>query len=188
MHNWIHSTQPSLYFNCGTNDTATAINAFFRGGEWSGKTGMVALRFVLAGARIGYAAVVMSRNTFPDSTGTIDADYLAIWMMGIDQPFHGAIDPGSTSGLRVSDAVMRGCEVVAAANSVAGMSLWVREANAPARRLYLRNGFFEDQRGVFKDRRGIEMLEMRKTLALRPQARSPRRRCLSQEATSFRSG
>lgn len=158
---------PALaYFDCGTDDTALAINGFFRGGMWTKHIGMVALRFVVAGARIGYAAVVMSRNSYPDSTGSHDADYLAIWMMGVDQAFHGAGDPGSSSGSRLSDAVMRGCEQVATANSAAGMSLWVRQANAPARRLYSRNGFFEDPRGTFHDRRGIEMLEMRKTLVL----------------------
>lgn len=157
---------PALaYFDCGTDATALAISAFFRGGNWVKHKGMVALRFVVGSARIGYAAVVMSRNPYPDSTGNQKAAYLAIWMMGLDQAFHGTGDPGSSSGSKLSDAVMRGCEVVAAANSAAGMSLWVREGNAPARRLYSRNGFFVDPRGVFQDHRGIDMLEMRKTLA-----------------------
>lgn len=157
---------PALaHFDCGTDATALAINAFFRGGKWVMQKRMVALRFVVSGARLGYAAVRMSRQPYPDSIGSQEADYLAIWMMGVDQAFQGAADPGSSSGSKLSDAVMKGCELVAAVNSAAGMSLWVREANAPARRLYSRNGFFEDPRGIFQDKRGINMLEMRKNLA-----------------------
>jgi ribosomal protein S18 acetylase RimI-like enzyme len=153
-----------LFFDCGSDDTATAINAFFRTGKWATQPGMVALRFSLSGARIGYAAVRMSTLPHPDSSGHAREDYLAIWMMGVDRPFQGATDPGSIAGYHISDAVMRACESVALANGAAGMSLWVREANRRAQALYGRNGFAVDPRGVFSDRRGINMLEMRKLL------------------------
>lgn len=49
---------PALaHFDCGTDATALAINAFFRGGKWVMQKRMVALRFVVSGARLGYAAV-----------------------------------------------------------------------------------------------------------------------------------
>ena len=151
------------YFDCGHDDTAVSINTFFRQGKWTRNTGVVALRFLLGGARIGYAAVKLSRQPFPwhGSTGS-EVDYLAIWMMGLDRGSQGMADPGSTTGKRLADALLAGLQSVAEANSTFGMSLWVRQENARAQAVYGRNGFEVDPRGVFQDSRGIAMLEMRK--------------------------
>lgn len=156
-------TDPALaFFDCGTGDTADAINRFFRTGAWASQPQLVALRFVLHGARIGYAAVRLSEQPYPDSQGATTATYLALWMMGLDLAFQGSVDPGSSTKGRLVDSILRGVESVAHANSTAGISLWVREANSRARTVYARNGFIEDPRGVFLGRNGVPMLEMRR--------------------------
>jgi ribosomal protein S18 acetylase RimI-like enzyme len=157
---------PALrFFDCGDDDTALAINAFFQQGKWTRIADMVALRFVMSGARFGYAAVVLTQTPHPDSTGAAVEEYLAIWMLGVDRAFHGTPDPGSSTGARLADAVMKGCQAVALSNAAAGIILHVRDANLRAQALYRRNGFTVDPRGPFADRRGITMLEMRKLLA-----------------------
>ena len=144
------------------------VDDYFRTREWfnvgRGKAAPPTYSFLSEdGERVGYAAVAFRENPHPNDASPRTAKYLVVYVVGVDQNFQGAKHPetGQTYAVMIFKTLTRfardrgGC---------AGLSLWVRTANARAIAFYEKIGFEPDEGGPVARDDGAPHLTMRKVL------------------------
>jgi ribosomal protein S18 acetylase RimI-like enzyme len=152
-------------FDSGSTESAMAINAFIRGAKWLQFSGAVALRFEMVGEVCAFAVVRLTRENHPAPGAPDRAPYLSIYALGVQVEFQGLnIQPGGNRRT-VADVVLETCEAIARQEGAAGLRLLVRPNNAAAIRLYERHRLVVEPGGPLQDRRGVQLVAMRKVLA-----------------------
>jgi ribosomal protein S18 acetylase RimI-like enzyme len=148
-------------FDAGSEPWSTNVTAYFVGRKWVARD-RTCYQFSADGLVIGYAAVAVAPCSHPDDSASASADYLIIFMMGVDAQFRGAINP--VSGATYYESIMAELAVIAVKEpGCAGLYLRVDQLNERAIRAYRRSGFITDASpaGV-KTAKGRTFLTMRK--------------------------
>jgi ribosomal protein S18 acetylase RimI-like enzyme len=145
-------------FYFGDEPWATEVEQEFKSRIWERNRDLFLFCFageVVAGARLSYRPLGE-----PHRDSSERARYFLIVSFGVNVPFQRQPDPGSPNRTFASTILNYAEAKGRERPDCVGLSLFVREGNARARRLYERHGF-EYEPGAF-EREGLPTLEMRK--------------------------
>jgi hypothetical protein len=148
-------------FDCGVEEWSIHVTEYFRARRWL-RNDRTCYQFGTDQDVIGYAAIAVAPCPHPDEASDTQADYLIIFMMGIDKRYQGATDP--RADCTYYDSIMRMLATLARnTRACVGLYLRVNAKNERAIRAYRRTGFDPDATpgGTLREKKGT-FLVMRK--------------------------
>lgn len=149
------------------------VTTYFRSRRWfNADKGQAApptyvFRTGPGGLVVGYASVSFRNAEHPDDKSAARAQYLMIYVAGVNTGFQGQRNPVAPEETFAASMFGMIEGLAAAKQGCVGLSLWVRASNARAVRFYEKAGFVADPNGPVHRDGGAPHITMRKLFASR---------------------